>query len=98
MGDSSDELQKLEDEIAKTKEALKKEEQARKEVENLNNKLLEEKQNLLASLEGEKGEYGRVQEKANKLQAQKTDLEMQLSVSKILHFFSCLKKIIYQPR
>lgn len=60
---------------------MEKEEKLRKEVEALNAKLLEEKQKLLASLEGEKGTLGSVQERANKLQAQKTDLENQLSVS-----------------
>lgn len=82
MTDSNESvLQKLEDKVAKTEEKLATEEKLRKEVENLNSKLLQEKQDLLASLEGEKGNLGSMQEKAAKLQAQKNDLESQLLVS-----------------
>lgn len=77
-------LQKLEDKVQKAQEAFEKEEKLRKEVEALNSKLLQEKTDLLASLEGEKGSLSDVQERANKLQAQKTDLESQLHVSIIL--------------
>lgn len=78
-------LQKLEEKAQKAQEAFEKEEKLRKEVEALNAKLLQEKTELLANLEGEKGTLSDVQEKANKLQAQKTDLESQLHVS-IVHF------------
>lgn len=74
-------LQKLEEKVQKAQEAFEKEEKLRKEVEALNAKLLQEKTDLLASLEGEKGTLSDVQERANKLQAQKTDLESQLHVS-----------------
>jgi predicted nuclease with TOPRIM domain len=77
-------LQKLEEKAQKAQEAFEKEEKLRKEVEALNAKLLQEKADLLASLEGEKGSLSDIQEKANKLQAQKTDLESQLHVSIIL--------------
>lgn len=81
MADHEDLLQKLEEKVAKAEEAYKKEVKARKEVETLNAKLLEEKTNLLKNLEGEKGELSSIQERANKLAAQKTDLESQLHVS-----------------
>lgn len=74
-------LQKLEDKATKAQEAFEREEKARKEVESLNTKLLEEKQALLAQLEGEKGSLSEIQERSAKLQAQKTDLESQLRVS-----------------
>jgi myosin heavy chain 6/7 len=77
-------LQKLEEKVQKAQEAYEKEEKLRKEVEALNAKLLQEKTELLASLEGEKGTLSEIQEKANKLQAQKTDLESQLHVSTAL--------------
>jgi predicted nuclease with TOPRIM domain len=80
-------LQKLEDKIQKAQEAFEKEEKLRKEVEALNAKLLQEKTELLASLEGEKGSLAEFTEKANKLQAQKTDLESQLHVSRIRDVF-----------
>lgn len=67
--------------MAKVQEHLEREEKARKEVEALNATLLAEKTKLLSSLEGEKGSLGAVQERAAKLQAQKNDLESQLSVS-----------------
>lgn len=73
-------LQKLEEKAAKAQEAFEKEEKLRKEVEALNAKLLEEKTALLASLEGEKGSLSETQERANKLAAQKADLESQLRV------------------
>jgi len=80
-------LQKLEEKVAKAQEAYEKEEKLRKEVEALNAKLLQEKTDLLASLEGEKGSLAEYQEKANKLQAQKADLESQLHVSILTDVF-----------
>lgn len=74
-------LQKLEEKAQKAQEAFEKEEKLRKELEVLNAKLLEEKTSLLANLEGEKGSLSEFQERANKLQAQKNDLEAQLRVS-----------------
>ncbi|KAL1140545.1 hypothetical protein AAG570_000475 [Ranatra chinensis] len=73
-----DSLQKLEELVSKTQAALEKEEKARKEVEALNAKLLQEKTDLLRTIEGEKGSISSIQEKAAKLQAQKSDLESQL--------------------
>lgn len=84
---SSIDLQKLEEKCAKVEEALQKEEKLRKEVESLNEKLLKEKTELLQSLEGEKGSLASYQEKAAKLQAQKSDLETQLAVSSYILFF-----------
>lgn len=78
---SGDILQKLEEKAQKAQEAFEKEEKLRKELEVLNAKLLEEKTSLLANLEGEKGSLSEFQERANKLQAQKNDLESQLRVS-----------------
>lgn len=77
-------LQKLEEKAQKAQEAFEKEEKLRKELEVLNAKLLEEKNALLSNLEGEKGSLSETQERAAKLQAQKTDLENQLRVSLII--------------
>lgn len=74
-------LQKLEEKAQKAQEAFEREEKLRKELEVLNAKLLEEKTALLSNLEGEKGSLSEIQERANKLQAQKNDLEAQLRVS-----------------
>lgn len=74
-------LQKLEEKAAKAQEAFEREEKAKKELEALYAKLLAEKTELLNSLEGEKSSLSDTQERANKLQAQKNDLESQLSVS-----------------
>lgn len=82
-------VQRLEEEVAATKSALEKEEKLRKELEALNSKLLSEKQNLLSSLEGEKGELSSIQERSAKLQAQKADLELQLQVRSRLIFNKC---------
>lgn len=73
-------LQKLEEKAAKAQEAFEREEKAKKELEGLYSKLLNEKTSLLAQLEGEKGSLSETQERANKLQAQKSDLEGQLQV------------------
>lgn len=75
-------LQKLEEKAQKAQEAFEREEKARKELEVLHAKLLEEKTALLSQLAGEKGSLGEITEKANKLAAQKADLESQLHVSK----------------
>lgn len=80
-------MQKLEEKVQKAQENFEREEKARKELEALNAKLLEEKQKLLSSLEGEKGSLGSMQERCAKLQAQKNDLESQLSVSQKRIFF-----------
>lgn len=74
-------LQKLEEKAAKAQEAFEREEKAKKELEALYAKLLAEKTELLNSLESEKGSLGDIQERANKLAAQKSDMESQLSVS-----------------
>lgn len=81
MPKHDDTLQKLEEKAQKAQEAFEKEEKLRKELEVLNSKLLAEKTDLLGMLEGEKGSMGELQERSNKLQAQKGDLEQQLSVS-----------------
>ncbi|KAF7273159.1 hypothetical protein GWI33_014109 [Rhynchophorus ferrugineus] len=73
-----DEIAKLEEKAAKAQEAFEREEKAKKELEALYAKLLAEKTELLATLEGEKGSLSETQERANKLQAQKSDLESQL--------------------
>ncbi|XP_056637448.1 myosin heavy chain, muscle isoform X24 [Diorhabda sublineata] len=74
-----DEIAKLEEKAQKAQEAFEREEKAKKELEALYAKLLAEKTELLATLEGEKGSLSETQERANKLQAQKNDLESQLS-------------------
>lgn len=81
----SDVLQKLEEKAAKAQEAFEREEKAKKELEALYAKLLAEKTELLSTLEGEKGSLSETQERANKLQAQKNDLEAQLQVR--VHIF-----------
>lgn len=95
-------LQKLEEKAQKAQEAFEKEEKLRKEVEALNAKLLEEKTALLANLEGNQGSLAETQERANKLQAQKADLENQLRVStmykvKIPSHPTCASKF-YSPK
>lgn len=94
MNKPEETLQKLEEKAAKAQEAFEKEEKLRKELEVLNSKLLSEKTDLLSVLEGEKGSLGEIQEKANKLQAQKSDLEQQLTVS-TLYFISFILSLIH---
>lgn len=77
-------LQKLEEKAAKAEEAYQREAKAKKDLEALYAKLLAEKTELLSQLEGEKGSLSEIAERANKLQAQKSDLESQLSVSTVL--------------
>jgi chromosome segregation ATPase len=85
--------QKLEEKAAKAQEAFEKEEKARKEIEAAYTKLLNEKNELSASLEGEKGNIADFHEKTNKLKAQKSDLEAQLNVSFIL--FHIINNILH---
>lgn len=84
-------LQKLEEKAAKAQENFEREEKLRKELEVLNSKLLQEKTDLLSSLEGEKGSLSEFQEKTAKLQAQKNDLDSQLRVSTTILNVICLK-------
>lgn len=80
-------LQKLEEKAAKAQEAFEREEKAKKELEVLYAKILAEKTELLNQLDSEKGSMGDIQERANKLQAQKSDMESQLAVSLPFYFF-----------
>lgn len=73
-------LQALEEKARKAQEAFEKEEKLRKELEEMNGKLLSEKNSLQRMLEGEKGSLSEYQEKSLKLAAQKADIESQLSV------------------
>lgn len=88
-------LQKLEEKAAKAQEAFEREEKAKKELEGLYNKLLSEKTSLLAQLEGEKGSLSETQERANKLQAQKSDLESQLQVRILHNYLICTHILTY---
>ncbi|KAJ8889908.1 hypothetical protein PR048_009413 [Dryococelus australis] len=87
-------LQKLEEKAQKAQEAFEREEKARKELEVLNSKLLQEKTDLLSQLEGEKGSLSDFQEKSNKLQAQKADVESQLHVSTAFFRFSSARFLL----
>lgn len=78
---ADDVLQALQDKAAKAQENFEREEKLRKELEALNAKLTAEKTSLLKNLDGEKGALSEYQEKSAKLQAQKADLESQLTVS-----------------
>jgi hypothetical protein len=81
-------VQKLEELVAKTQQALEQEEKVRKEVEAQNQKLIQERMDLMKNLEGEKGSLSSIQERNAKLMAQKSDLETQLMVSHtILYYF-----------
>lgn len=77
----SDRKQKLEEKAAKAQEAFEKEAKAHKELQAQFAKVTQEKNDLSAVLEGEKGNLADVHEKTNKLKAQKADLEAQLNVS-----------------
>jgi myosin heavy chain 6/7 len=77
----SEKKQKLEEKAAKAQEAFEKEEKAHKELQAAYAKMQSEKQELLNTLEGEKGNIADFHEKTNKLKAQKADLEAQLNVS-----------------
>ncbi|XP_045582177.2 myosin heavy chain, muscle isoform X1 [Procambarus clarkii] len=73
-----DEIRELEDKAAKALEDLENETKLRKELEAANLLLLEEKNNLLLSLESSKGNMSEFLNKQAKLQSQKRDLESQL--------------------
>lgn len=88
-------FQKLEEKAQKAQEAFEREEKAKKELEGLYAKLLAEKTELLSVLESEKGSLGETQERAAKLQAQKSDLESQLSVSTFFICFWCSQNYIF---
>ena len=78
-----DEIAALEEKADKAEKALAVEEKLRKEMEAKNASLMEEKNNLLATLENTKGSVSDFLDKQNKLQSQKNDLEAQLNVNNI---------------
>ena len=73
--------QALEEKAQKALDALEKEEKLRKQLEDQNAKLDKERNELLDALASEKGSLSDFHAKQQKLQAQKQDLENQLSVS-----------------
>ncbi|XP_037787098.1 myosin heavy chain, muscle-like [Penaeus monodon] len=73
-----DEIRALEEKAAKAQENYEREAKLRQELEAANVALLEEKNNLLVTLESTKGNVSDFLDKQAKLQAQKTDLEAQL--------------------
>jgi myosin heavy chain 6/7 len=73
-----DELRKLEEKAVKAEEAAAAVETARKDLETKNAQIAQEKADLLAQLEKERGSLGDFTEKLNKVSAQKADLEAQV--------------------
>lgn len=80
-------LQQLEDNAKETMKAAEREEKKRKELELVHQKLLDEKKELLDTINGEKGSLADLQDKTNKLASQKQSLENQLRVSENLFTF-----------
>lgn len=79
-------LAKLEDDAKQTMKLAEQEEKKRKELEIEHDKLMKEKQDLLDTINGEKGSLADLQDKTNKLASQKQSLENQLRVSKHRYF------------
>jgi hypothetical protein len=77
--------QKLEERAQKAEDKLAVEEKLRKDVEQKQLKTLQEKNDLIAQLEMEKGSLGEFSDKLSKVTSQKTELEHQLHVS--FYFF-----------
>jgi myosin heavy subunit len=78
-GKEGEEMDKLNSKITELEESLSKEEKLRKELEGNNTKLLEEKNALFQQLEGSKGNNAEAEERLQKLNAQKNDLDKQLA-------------------
>ncbi|KAG0710437.1 Myosin heavy chain, muscle [Chionoecetes opilio] len=76
---AEDELNALEEKAEKAEIEYEKEVKIRKQLQGTNALLLEEKNNLLLALDSAKGGMSDFIEKQNKIQAQKTDLENQLT-------------------
>jgi len=74
-----DEMAALEEKAAKAQADLEKELALRKELEDANVKLLQEKNDMMITLESTKGSAADFLEKQAKLQAQKADLEAQVN-------------------
>lgn len=79
-GKEQEEIDSLSTKIKELEESLKKEEGNRKELETQVSKLVEEKNALFLNLEKEKGALAESDERANKLQSLKNDLDKQLNV------------------
>ena len=80
MARVEDEMKELEEKAKKTAEELEKEQKLRKELEAQNLKLLQEKNELFNQLEQERGGSGDLEEKLQRIIAQKADLDSQLQV------------------
>merc|ERR1719228_420357 len=74
-----DELKALEDKAQEMEDRFLKEEKLRKDLEDVNATLLAEKNDLLHKLDSEKGGYSDLLDRQAKTQAQKADLEANLS-------------------
>ena len=73
--------------LQQLEESLQKEEGVRKEVENQLAKLIEEKNNLYNDLEKKKADLSDTEDRLNKLQALKNDVDKQLAVRLMPQFF-----------
>lgn len=76
-----DKIRALEERVAKAKEGIERESKLRKDLEASNVSLAEEKNNIMATLESNKGSMTSYLELQAKLQAERADIEAQLSVS-----------------
>merc|ERR1711874_900171 len=74
-----DEIRALEENASKAQEYFERESKLRKDLENQNVTLLQEKNDLLLTLESTKGNVSDFLDKQSKLQSQKADLEAQLN-------------------
>lgn len=79
-GKEQEELENLSSKIKELEELLKKEEGNRKELETQVANLVEEKNQIFLNLEKEKNALAESDERANKLQSLKNDLDKQLNV------------------
>ncbi|XP_042889747.1 myosin heavy chain, muscle-like [Penaeus japonicus] len=78
-----DKIRALEERVSKAKEGIERESKLRKDLEASNVSLAEEKNNILVSLESNKGSMAAFLEKQAKLQAERADIEAQLSEATI---------------
>nr|XP_027217744.1 myosin heavy chain, muscle-like [Penaeus vannamei] len=78
-----DKIRALEERVAKAKEGIERESKLRKDLQASNVSLAEEKNNIMASLESNKGSMTAYLEQQAKLQAERADIEAQLSEASI---------------
>lgn len=89
-GKEGEEMEKMEKQIKELEEAIAAEEKTRKELEDSTTKLLEEKNNVFNELEAAKAQLSEADDRLNRVNTLKGDIDKQIHVSFLIYILQYL--------